>query len=150
MGLIGNMIQAINNSKKIENKNLCYGELENVQTAKNFDCCHKGEVVVCKQLTPKQRKWYLMRRYRTFLDADNCELDKYLTIKNSPIPYYYIPSQRKVVPFVSLDNTQYLNYFDENEEVLVNLDDDFIYGYLFLEKIKVKEIVEIEQSLNDK
>ena len=150
MRLIESIVNAINNAKKIENKNLCYGELGNVEMAKQFDCCHKGEVVICKQLTPKQRTWYLMQKYRTFLDADNCEFDKYMTLKNSSIPYYYIPSQRKVVPFVSLENARYLNWLEKDDEVLVNIDDCFSDTYMFQDKLRVKEIAEMERDLNHK
>ena len=44
----------------------------------------------------------------------------------------------------------YLNWLEKDDEVLVNIDDCFSDTYMFQDKLRVKEIAEMERALNHK
>ncbi|MBQ7797592.1 MAG: hypothetical protein IJ371_00530 [Clostridia bacterium] len=150
MNLIQKMIEHCGENRKIKNNNLYYGYVVSVEQAKYTTHNNKfaGDRVICKQLSDRQRSRYLKGNYRTFIDSENCELIRYLAIERSNIQYFKIPSRKnKVMPYISADNIEAFELFDDLDGVLVCVQPSLNDTHIFSSKISIKEIRQMEKEL---
>lgn len=152
MSIIQDMIKKIRENKKIKNENLYIGYVGNfkiVNKEDGYDGCsvYKRDKVVCKLLTSRQRDRYLKGKYPTFLDAENCQLDKYLAIKNSNIQYYTVPSMNnKILPAVPHFPSSNLELLADLDEVLIDVKEN-INERMWQSKFTLNEIRQMEREL---
>ena len=157
MRLMEKMLNQINENKKISTNELYYGyigqskavkEIINGETYYVYPYCldeDKGFVVMQK-LTKRERDRYLKSKYNTFLDSVKSQLFEYITIKNSNIEYYRIPSmQDLIVPCIesTLEDDLVGHCKATLEVCALHYDFDIQDKYVTLGKIR-----EYEQALN--